>query len=303
MKFFIITLLSFLSYSIVSGQAGTTIDFEDSLGDVVLVYDGLVNGKHSYTETVTNDDITVSWTGSRWEVTCNGCGPAIYHSDEVTALNPPNFAVGNWQDTQPGDGVVLIALSGSGTTGTLLPVEFIDFNVRIVDSKSFLNWVTASENNNKGFEVERSIDGNSYHQVGYKEGQENSLVKKEYQFVDENLERGMQYYYRLKQIDYSGEFAYSKIISVKTIGKEIFEVTISPNPARDFLNIEYESTNKMEMKVSIFDTQGRLAKSVELIPGVRKQSLDLNILSLQPGTYLLKIQSEESISHEMFIKK
>jgi|GEM_PF-5663483 len=87
-----------------------------------------------------------------------------------------------------------------------LPVELISFSVRQLGNKVELNWVTAIEVNNAGFEIERKMnEENNWKKVGYIEGAGNSTETKNYKFEDKNLETG-RYSYRLKQIDFNGNY-------------------------------------------------------------------------------------------------
>ena len=79
---------------------------------------------------------------------------------------------------------------------------------------SHLTWETALEINNNGFEIEKSLDGFSFYTIGWVTGNGNSTVSHSYEFDDYKIELGETYYYRLKQVDYDGQFEYSNIVSV-----------------------------------------------------------------------------------------
>ena len=98
---------------------------------------------------------------------------------------------------------------------TLLPVELVSFTATPMDnSYAQLEWVTASEINNDGFEVLRSVDGKNFRYLGWVSGNGNQTTIHEYSYEDYTIEKGVTYYYRLKQIDYDGQWEYSKIVYV-----------------------------------------------------------------------------------------
>ncbi|MEH0157249.1 hypothetical protein V6R21_24260 [Limibacter armeniacum] len=88
---------------------------------------------------------------------------------------------------------------------TVLPVELIFFNARHQDGKVELFWATASEEGNDYFEIQRSTDGQSFEVIGAIEGSGNSQTRIDYEFTDEQPPKGTLYY-RLKQVDYNGQF-------------------------------------------------------------------------------------------------
>jgi len=183
-------------------QVGATINYEDGLGPLTLTYNGLVNGKHSYTTTV--DNLTVSWSGTQWEITC--CGSSLlFTSASLTDMNPPNINIGNWVDLLNNN---MIDFSGSGTA-SVLPVEFTDFKIHTTGDVNTLKWSTATESNNSGFEIQRSTDGSTYDKVDWVKGNgdSNTIIKYEYQDI---VASSQQYYYRLRQVDYDGRYSFSE---------------------------------------------------------------------------------------------
>ncbi|MEN0005449.1 MAG: HYR domain-containing protein, partial [Bacteroidota bacterium] len=129
MKKIVLFLLFFFSLSLAFGQ---TINYEDNNGPVTLSQGNSENGKNTYSGMDGGFTISVEWSGSRWEIFIEGPGVSRYvafFSNENTALDPPNFTVGNWVDAEPpsgdpnaptGDGTSLVAFSGSGTTNMVI---------------------------------------------------------------------------------------------------------------------------------------------------------------------------------------
>ncbi len=108
-----------------------------------------------------------------------------------------------------------------------LPVELSSFSVNTVEGvKAQLNWETATEVNNYGFEIERSIvseedafetESYDWEKVSFVEGHGNSNSTKIYSFTDKNLVGGSKFVYRLKQIDIDGTFEYSDVVEIEVL--------------------------------------------------------------------------------------
>ncbi|MBC6989354.1 T9SS type A sorting domain-containing protein [Hymenobacter sp. BT491] len=161
-----------------------------------------------------------------------------------------------------------------------LPVELVSFTAKLRNHRVDLNWVTAMEKNNKGFEVQRSQDGKTFSTILFKEGHGNSSNKITYTAVDQEPLFGTSYY-RLNQIDADGKSTLSSVVSVTNGGSG--EVSLYPNPAHDVVNIRLAGSTE-GVTVRISDLTGR---------AVRRQVLSadgqLNISDLQAGTYIVTI--------------
>ncbi len=123
--------------------------------------------------------------------------------------------------------------NGLGYFNDPLPVELTSFSAATIGSTIKLNWQTATEVNNYGFEVERralSAERQAWEKIGFVNGNGNSNSPKDYSFVDDKVSSG-KYSYRLKQIDNDGQFEYSKTINVDFNGVKKFELSQNyPNP-------------------------------------------------------------------------
>jgi hypothetical protein len=104
-------------------------------------------------------------------------------------------------------------LHSTNPSSSTLPVEFLGLSAIANNNCIQLDWSTASELNNSGFEVFRSIDGISFEKIAFIDGQGNSTNIQTYDYLDCNIQRGFRYYYQLKQLDFNGEFSYSDIVS------------------------------------------------------------------------------------------
>jgi hypothetical protein len=117
-----------------------------------------------------------------------------------------------------------------------------------------LNWSTSFEQNNKGFEIERSLDGINFRKIGFVAGAGNSNSTRNYSFTDP--QRAVEFnYYRLKLVDIDNTFDYSDVVLVKNaFGKQ--DVYLAGNPITNSINIQFAKTPNGKVAVSIYDMKG-----------------------------------------------
>jgi len=140
-----------------------------------------------------------------------------------------------------------------------LPVELLSFTATANRNNVDLRWTTATETNNSGFEVERKLASeNDWRRVASVEGHGNSNEPKQYSLTDMNLQTG-KYNYRLKQIDYNGNFEYHNLTGEIIVGvPEKFDLSQNyPNPFNPVTKINYELPIDGKVTMKIFDITGR----------------------------------------------
>ena len=169
-----------------------------------------------------------------------------------------------------------------------LPVEFVDFSVFRDGHKSLLSWITAKEINNEGFEIQHSLDGIHFETIAFVSGYGNSTTQHDYQYIHLNPGNGVNYY-RLKQLDYNGDFDYSETISIR-FDNLSNQILLYPNPASDILYIKIPSNQEENQKISILDGRGKQIYS-EFIPGKSKTYL-INVKNWLPGIYIVRIDDQ-----------
>jgi hypothetical protein len=173
-----------------------------------------------------------------------------------------------------------------------VPVEFASFQVnRSGKNNVFVNWTTASEINNEYFDIQRSIDGVNFENIQRVNGAGNSNNTKSYNYDDMGLKPAI-YYYRIKQVDYDGMFAYSQIRTVNLTEENILNVNqIYPNPFGAELNITINTTKSGTVTVTLFDINGREVSTTAYgaIEGI--QTLNLNTNQLENGLYIVEIST------------
>jgi len=134
----------------------------------------------------------------------------------------------------------------------LLPIEMTaSLQVHLNDKTAVLRWRTATEINNAGFEVQRSKDGMAWERIGWKAGQGNTTTPQSYTYIDENPFFGISYY-RLKQVDFNGDIAYSNVVSLRYMSNG---VTVYPNPVKDLLYVRTDYG--VVQQITIYDSTGK----------------------------------------------
>lgn len=164
----------------------------------------------------------------------------------------------------------------------VLPVTLLDFTAQTQGQNVELQWRTASEQNNRGFYIERSRDGLRWKSLGFVPGQGNADALNTYRFVDKSALIGVNYY-RLKQVDVDQGFAYSKVVSADVQGKAIPQAY--PNPTTGELEIKGWTGTPVQIKV-----MNALGETVQHLSLTEGQGLDLR--NQATGIYFLEWQSQ-----------
>lgn len=185
---------------------------------------------------------------------------------------------------------------GGGAAGGLLPlpVEMIYFNVTASSiSNVQLKWATASEVNNKGFELYRSIDGVHWDFLNFVEGNGTTSLVNSYNFLDKSPHWGMNYY-KLVQLDYDGKSEAFDVVSINLNKSNTERPKIFPNPVEENLNVV-----DIEGEGYIYDFSGNLVFQTTL-----SQELNLlDISALNSGVFhLIIIQTDGKKHVERFTK-
>lgn len=174
----------------------------------------------------------------------------------------------------------------------VVPVELLSFEAKSVKNDVQLTWITASEIDNYGFEIEHSSDGKTWTTIDFVKGNGNSLSTIKYQYLDQEVSQNLNYY-RLKQIDFDGDFEYSNIVNASIAAATDFR--IYPNPVRDRLHVE--AAQETPIRLVITDQLGRVVLEREL-----DQSNNFGVESLAKGIYILSLEGKKSKHISRFIK-
>jgi hypothetical protein len=184
-----------------------------------------------------------------------------------------------------------------------LPVTLISFTAKAVDNKFIqLDWATATEIDNSGFQIERSINGTDFQVIGWAQGHDNSTVVNNYRFSDLSALPGIIYYYRLKQVDFDGQYKYSNIASASLTGSPGFTLeTLMPNPASSQVMVGVISNVDAATTIHITDMLGRvvIVDSWQMSVGYNTNKFDLE--SLAAGAYTVTIFSGDNRTSKRLI--
>jgi hypothetical protein len=172
-----------------------------------------------------------------------------------------------------------------------IPVELTSFVASVTGSNVTLNWSTATETNNQGFEIQRS-NGGEYQVVGYVAGHGTTVEPQSYSFTDQNVGAG-KYQYRLRQIDYDGKYEYSSVVEVEVLGPKEFSLAQNyPNPFNPTTAIDFNLAVDSKVTLKVFDVLGQEIITLvngNLSAGSHKVSFDAS--SLNSGVYLYRIDA------------
>ncbi|HET6996862.1 MAG TPA: PQQ-dependent sugar dehydrogenase [Chitinophagaceae bacterium] len=186
---------------------------------------------------------------------------------------------------------------------TTLPVQMLSFTAALVNNAGQLNWTTASEINTARFEVERSLDGNSYSYIGSVTASGNSSIAIDYSYIDNDAitQSAPIIYYRLKIVDKDGNYDYSNVVTI-TLADMAGRVTVFPNPATEKTNITVGALTDGQVHWRIVDNAGRtvMASSVQVKKG--RNNFQVNVAKLSAGIYHLTV-SGAGVDKQVKIQK
>ena len=179
-----------------------------------------------------------------------------------------------------------------------LPIELILFTAHKLENSVKLVWETATEMDNDYFTVERSLDGITFEPIAFVDGAGNSNSLLSYQAYDNDPFKGINYY-RLKQTDFNGKFAYSNIIEVD-FNNDNEEINIYPNPFSDRTTVYFSDADHLPFNIEIFDALGKIVREEKQITG---NVFVVEKGQLKPGVYILRIYSDkQSIVKQVIVK-
>ncbi len=174
-----------------------------------------------------------------------------------------------------------------GSESTPLPVEWLSFDGYCHGNFVDLQWETASETNNDHFVVERSTDGENFEPVGTVPGNGNSNQILAYSYLDTDpLGKA---YYRLKQVDFNGDFDYSEIIHISCANQPESFVRIFPNPFKNQLHVMVSDLPEKEFTLEVFSMEGKRIEKHELHAGPEGFHKVLQTHRLTPAMYMIRI--------------
>ncbi len=178
-----------------------------------------------------------------------------------------------------------------------LPITLIDFTAKAEGKKVRLDWETGSEENNDYFTIERSLDGKTFEKVFTKDGAGVSKTNLYYFGYDASPYTGVSYY-RLKQTDFDGKFAYSDIVSAKVVGEQMdteIDVNVYPNPVTSqLIHIDLKAKNNATYIIRIINEIGQqiFTDNYDVIAG--NNYYEVHLPNVVAGVYVLEIKNNEN---------
>jgi len=173
----------------------------------------------------------------------------------------------------------------------VIPVELTSFTATANNGNVQLNWSTATETNNQGFEVQRKNGNNEFKKVGFVGGHGTTTETQTYSFIDEKVTEGT-YTYRLRQIDFDGSFDYSDEVNVEvTIPLEFALEQNYPNPFNPSTVIKYYIPEKAFVSLFVYNLLGK--KVAALVNGIKKAGryeVTFNASNLPSGVYIYSLK-------------
>jgi hypothetical protein len=169
----------------------------------------------------------------------------------------------------------------------ILPLRFINFEVKNEKNTHILIWQTAEEKNHDHFEVEVSINGAEFKMLdkvseGVRKGNLSS-----YQYQYQNTAKGT-FQYRIKQVDFDGQMSYSSIKTILVGGNRDLAIKVYPTFFNDFIYIE-SPVVEQQTSVECLDVMGKVVAAREFAPGMGRMTMDFSLL--HTGTYFIRIES------------
>ena len=178
----------------------------------------------------------------------------------------------------------------STSNAPIVPVELLDFAAIPSLKGNLLTWQTASEINNKGYDIERSYDGTTFTTIGNVKGIGKAA---NYNFVDANPYNGINYY-RLKQMDFDGKETLSKVVSVTTTGKGTSKIKIFPTHTEGSISID--NGGLTIDNIAVFNHVGQLVLTNK---GVNR----LDLSAMPSGLYLVQVKAGGEMVTEKVFKR
>lgn len=175
-----------------------------------------------------------------------------------------------------------------------LPVALVAFNAKRVGNNAELNWETATETNNKGFEVQVSNNGRDFRTLAFVESQavnSNRLLK--YRYVDTEPNKSGTLYYRLRQIDVDGKATFSpvRVLNYNTAAKQTgTQIAAYPNPFTTEMNVELSAIEAGPARLRLTDLTGRVLREEAVVVPAGTAEFKIDALqSVGAGVYMVQL--------------
>ena len=226
---------------------------------------------------------------------CYSCGTTWRSRNGGSTWTQINIGSSNYQIAII-DSMNQFAAQGNGfyklEAPWFIPVELASFSVQLVQKDVVLNWTTATELNNQGFEIEQSFDNENFSRIGFVPGFGSTTESKSYSFKISDAPSGIQYY-RLKQIDFDGTFTHFN--SVKVDGPVVREFVLNqnhPNPFNPSTTISFSLPVESNVRITLFNMLGQqVAQLVNSDFQAGNHKIEFNAQDLSTGAYIYTLEA------------
>lgn len=192
---------------------------------------------------------------------------------------------------------------GGNSISNPLPVQFKVIESTRANNSNLLKWTTATETNNSGFEVQRSVNNGKYEVIGFVKGAGNSRQLRNYSFTDAAKLTG-NVCYRLRQIDFNGNSELSKSACVNISEEKITtEVLPTPNPFNNSLQLNYATATEGNAHIEVVDMLGKVQLQTNEHVNKGANSIHLNTETLPLGIYFLRVSQGSEVLTKRIVKK
>jgi len=200
---------------------------------------------------------------------------------------------GTFQVTSAGDDEIFVTKVGDFE----IPVELISFNAVNINGAVNLAWVTATETNNMGFEIERSFDKVNFNKIAFINGNGSSSSVNNYNYID-NFNYNGVVYYRLKQLDYDASYKYSDIVEINLNIPNKFSLEQNyPNPFNPNTTISYNLQSDGFVSLKVFDVLGKEVETlINQVQTVGSYKTNFNAGNINSGIYFYSLKITDKIS-------
>lgn len=175
----------------------------------------------------------------------------------------------------------------------VVSVELTSFKVNYSNGSVYLQWFTSAEANNYGFEIQKRYDNTQFEKIGFVNGFGSTTEENNYSFTDNDLQ-SYRIYYRLKQIDFNGNFKFSDVVMIEDAVLNEFQLYRNyPNPFNPSTTIKYSLPRQSRIKISLYNILGNLVETLfdgEQTTGIHR--LILNAKDLSSGVYFVSMEAD-----------
>ncbi|HOJ19811.1 MAG TPA: T9SS type A sorting domain-containing protein, partial [Ignavibacteriaceae bacterium] len=199
-----------------------------------------------------------------------------------------------WGDNRfDAGGIYAQDINPDGQLGnSVVPVELVSFSANVIDNSVTLNWITATELNNHGFEIEYSINNQDFSKIGFVPGSGTTSEMKSYSFVVQNISAGVQYY-RLKQVDFNGSSTiYNSIEVTGPMPDNFILYQNHPNPFNPSTTISFYLSVEADVTIKLFNMLGQeITKISEGSFQAGVHNIDFDAQNLSSGAYIYSLET------------